>query len=303
MTSKPLSFEDLFDADFLSRLHAFRIGAARVVASGRPAEHVSRARGAGIEFADYKPYAPGDDLRAIDWNIYRRLGRLFVRVFDEQRDLPVHLLVDTSKSMFFEDPPRIRGALRVAAALSSISLGQHDSVSLYSCSDDLQTKVRSLSGSRMLTTMAHAMADLEEDGGTDLAEAVARLNGMGLRRGLLVILSDFFDPAGPEPLFRALKEIRHRILLVQMTREADADPRGQVGGHGEMRLVDSEEGGSVDVVLTPQLIERYQDAYRAFTDRLAALADERGAGLVRIDADRDVLEQLSAIFPSGVLTV
>ena len=123
-----LNFDELFDADFLQALQQFSLRVGRVAPSGRLAEQKSRDRGIGLEFTDFKPYVPGDDLRSVDWNIYRRLGRLFVRVFEEQQDLPFYVLVDRSSSMYLENPPRINAALRTALALSSVALHNSDSV-------------------------------------------------------------------------------------------------------------------------------------------------------------------------------
>ena len=110
------TFDELFDPEFLAALTPFALRARRAPPAGRPADQASRQRGFGLEFADFKSYVPGDDLRAIDWNIYRRLGRLFVRVFEERRDLPVYLLVDRSRSMFLETPPRIRASSRTTVS-------------------------------------------------------------------------------------------------------------------------------------------------------------------------------------------
>ena len=97
------SENELFPAEFLTGLHALQIAARRVPAGGRPAEQASRARGAGIELSDSRPYAAGDEFRAIDWRAWQRLDRLFVRVFHEDRDLPLYFLIDRSASMLQEN--------------------------------------------------------------------------------------------------------------------------------------------------------------------------------------------------------
>ena len=118
--------DEFFDTEFLTALQGFSLWARRIISGGRHAEQLSKDKGAGLEFADYKAYVPGDDTRTIDWNIYRRLGRVVVKVFEERQELPVYLLVDRSSSMYFEAAPKIGVALKVALALASISLSQHD---------------------------------------------------------------------------------------------------------------------------------------------------------------------------------
>ena len=301
--AQALSFAELFDPEFLTRLAPFGLHARRVARDGRPAEQTSRDRGFGLEFADFKSYVPGDDLRAIDWNIYRRLGRLFLRVFEERRDLPVYLLVDRSSSMYLETPPRICAGLRVALALASIALTQHDSVGLYSFSGVLSIDARAAAGKHRLVTFAERLAALDERDRTDLTGTLREFAGHRLRRGLLVVISDFFDPQGADEISRALALCRHRLLLVQLVKKTDADPTLHANLHGDVRLLDCESSEAVDLTITPAALARYREAYQEFTDRLNRFANDHDVGIVRVDADEDVLDQLSDLFETGSLTV
>lgn len=297
------TFEELFDADYLAALERLALEARRVFRGGRRAEQRSRDRGAGLEFADYKPYVPGDDLRAIDWNIYNRLSRLFVRIFEEYQDLPVHMLVDRSESMYFETPPRIDAGLRAAFGLAHIALSQHDSVGLYSFAAELEVHVRRTAGKNQLMRFGRRLAALDRRSGTRLAAALERMASVPLRRGLLVVISDFFDPDGIDAVIAALTVSRHRLLLVQLMTRADADPMRDDALRGDVRLRDCETGQVVDVTVEPAVVARYREVYRQFNDQLRGFADRRGAGLLRLDADGDVLEQLAGLFTAGRLTV
>ncbi|MCP4593483.1 MAG: DUF58 domain-containing protein, partial [bacterium] len=121
----------LFTNDFIRSVARLRILARQVPAGGRHAEQNSRHRGGGIEFRDFRAYVPGDDVRAVDWNLYRRSGQLFLRLFEEPRDLCIHVLLDVSDSMFFEAPPRADAARRMAAVIATVGLNQFDRVSVY----------------------------------------------------------------------------------------------------------------------------------------------------------------------------
>jgi uncharacterized protein (DUF58 family) len=165
---------NLLDPHFLQQARALRIVARRVAPAGRWAEHRSRDRGQGLEFRDYRPYSAGDDLKSIDWNVYRRLGRLVVRLFEEMEDLPIYLMPDLSRSMWQEDVPRAITAMKVAIAFASIGLDQHDRVGLFPFGEDLNTTVRPTSGRGRLSLIAEAMSRLGEtarkqQAGTDLA--------------------------------------------------------------------------------------------------------------------------------------
>ncbi len=122
MAPPAIQLEQLLGDGFLEALQSLRISARRVPRRGRHAEQRSKDLGSGIEFRDFRPYVPGDDLRSIDWNIYRRLGRVFLRLFEEMEDLPLYLMPDVSRSMYFEAPPRALGGLRCALALAAVSV-------------------------------------------------------------------------------------------------------------------------------------------------------------------------------------
>ncbi|PPT77554.1 hypothetical protein XaplCFBP3122_06245 [Xanthomonas arboricola pv. populi] len=301
MSAPRLSFEALFDAGFLQRLQGLSLRVAQAQKGGRLAEQRTSARGQGTEFADFKPYVAGDDLRAIDWNIYRRLGRLFVRVFEERQDLPVYFLVDVSDSMFLERPPRIDAALRTTLALASIVLDQHDAVSLLPFSERMSLQARSLSGRGNVMRVARLLAGYEPAGGTGLVAALEHLGGLGLRRGLVVVVSDFFDPAGIEAVTAALRRLPHRLLLVQLAKAHDADPALHPALHGDVLIDDGESGTAVELSLDADMLARYRQAYAAFERQLVDFGRTRAAGLLRIDADRDVLQQLTGLFGAGEL--
>lgn len=295
-----VSFDQLFDPVFLTALSRWTLGAKRVAGGGRHGERLSRDLGAGIEFKDYRPYCPGDDLRAIDWNLYRRLGKVFVRLFEEEQDLPIYLLPDVSGSMFLAPagPPSIVAALRCTLAFATVGLNHHDSAGLFAFADRLEVIFKPKSGQAQIMPFARQLARLAEAGPdrqTRLVASLHRLASMNLRRGLLVVLSDFFDPGGVEALAQALRPIRHRLLLVQLVRRSDANPTVD----GDVRLTDCETGEAADLTITPAVLARYRAAYAKFNDDLADLARRRGAHRLPIDIEGDLIAQLSRLFAHG----
>ena len=293
------SSTDLLDPDFLESVARLRIVARRVARGGRPAEQRSLDLGSGIEFRDFRPYSAGDDLRAIDWNIYRRLGRVFLRLFEEVEDLPLYLLMDNSKSLHMESPSRAQVAQQVVVALAAIATGQHDSAGIYPFSDDVEVLMRPRSGKGRLVTLVRALSSLEAGGATDFARSFRRFAAMGQRRGLCVVISDFFDPDGLQAILSSLKGLRHRLLLVQLVKPSDRDPSLQ----GDLRLVDCETGVGEDVSLTPAVLDAYRRAAADFDAGLAQFARTMGAGLLRLNCDAPVVPQLATLFEGGVLRV
>lgn len=296
--------DSLFDPDFLESIRHLRIIARRVPHGGRFAEQRAADLGHGIEFRDFRAYTPGDDLRAVDWNIYRRLGRVFIRLFEEFKDLPLYLMPDVSRSMFLDTPPRADAGLRAALALASIALGQHDSVGVFAFSGDLRVVQRSMSGRDRLMTVARHIASLvpddadSADRATSFAKSIRRLNAINVRRGLLVVVSDFFDPGGLDTIVESLKTVRHQLLLVQLTRKSDRDPDVR----GDLRLRDCETGAVEDVSITPAVLLSYREAYDRFSSALFEFARRRNAGLLRLDVEEPIVPQLAQLFESGSFT-
>jgi len=143
------------------------------------------------------------------------------------------------------------------------------------------------------------MSGLEPGGTTDLHNSLRTFNSMKLREGLVVIISDFFDSEGISAVLDALKQTRHRLMLVQLVKESDRDP----GLSGDLQLRDCETGAVEDVSATPSVQKRYQEAYDRFQAQLTQFAQQRNAGLLQLDVERSVLDQLAALFQTGSLQV
>jgi len=291
--------QELFDPEFLEAVSRFRLLAQRVARGGVHAEQRSRHMGAGMEFRDYRGYAPGDDLRAIDWNIYRRLGRVFLRLFEEFEDLPVYLAPDVSGSMWQGDNPRARAGLQATFALALAALNQHDSVGLYPFADRLRVALPAKSGNVRKLRIADALAAQTPGGSTDFVASLGKFARMGLRKGLLVVVSDFFDADGIEAVQQSLARQRHRLVLVQLVRKSDRAPELQ----GDLLLRDCESGQEHDVSVTADVLDAYRRAYEAHQQGLRELAVQRQAGLVQVDVDEPVVQQLSQLFETGALVV
>ena len=291
---------NLLSPNFLEQAKALRVVARRVAPAGRWAEHRSRDRGQGMEFRDYRPYSEGDELKSIDWNVYRRLGRVVVRLFEEMEDLPIYLMPDLSKSMWHEANPRALAALKVSIGLASIALDQHDRVGVYPFGEELESILRPTSGRGRLNLIAQALTRSAERAeqyptGTDLPSALSKLQGLGLREGLLVIVSDFFDPQGVERLVKELKRSRHRPLLIAIGKDEDRTPELK----GDLRVKDCESGIARDVSVNADVLKRYAAAYDAHFDALRQFAIGRRGGFLMLDHDQDIMPQLASLFEGG----
>lgn len=252
-----------------------------------------------MEFSDFRSYVPGDDLRRVDWNLYQRSGRLFLKLFEELEDLPLYVLLDVSDSMFFENPPRADEARRTAALVAAAGLNRLDSISLHPFGSDLWPPLEFLSGKRSLNRALNYLESLEGRGATDMRKSLGRFAAARRRSGLAVVISDFFDPGGVEAVLDALRALPHRILLVQVVRASDAEPSIR----GERRFLDCESSLRVDVSVTAEVLAAYQKAYGTFCENLLNFAAQRRGALLKLDADRSVLEQLDLLFPGGEFVI
>ena len=291
-----LSFNELFDPEFLTALELFTLRARRVSHGGFIANQTSPSLGSGLEFQDFKAYVPGDDIRAIDLNIYQRLGKLFIRLFEEQRNLPLYLLIDHSASMYFNGSERIIAGLRTALALSSVSLSQHDSVGIYTFTDRMSTLAKSRTGKHNLLPIARLLTEIQEGTTTGLSESLMAISQLKLRRGLLVIISDFFDPDVLDNFRQRLRNLRHRVILIQLFKNEDADPTLQEEIDGDVHLLDCETSAGLDVSIDAGTLNRYRTAYQNFNHALTDSASSSNAGLLAINAGEDVLTQLGELF-------
>jgi len=289
---------DLFPTEFVAAISRMRLSAGSVPRGGRHAEHGSAQLGAGMEFRDFRSYMPGDDIRRIDWNLYRRSGRLFLRLFEEERDLPVYVLLDCSDSMFFDDPPRANAAKQTAAILIGAALNQHDRPVLYPFGEALNEGFPKIPNARALSTTLERIAAIGPSGPTNLRAVLHRLGALRLRKGMVAIVSDFFDPAGIDALVKSMHGLSHKLLLVQLCRESDAKPELD----GELSLVDCETAQDLRVTVTPKALEAYRQAYADFQAKLLKFAGRRRAGYITLNADVDVLEQFINMFAGGVIT-
>lgn len=289
------SRSQIFDPEFLASVKRLRMVARRVPTGGRFAEQRSVDAGSGIDFKDFRPYSPGDDFRAIDWNIYQRLGKVFLRLYEELEDLPLYLMPDVSQSLFHENPPRVIAGLRTCLALAAIGWNHHDTVGVFPFSDRAEELWRPQSGGQKMMLLAERLAALEPGGSTNIVEAMRDLQRWRLRRGLVVVISDFFDPAGTEAIAKALQGMRHRLLLVPLIKAADREP----GISGDVRLVDCETGRAEDVSVTESVRQRYVESYDRFQDALAQCVRRQGGGMLRVDVEQDIAGQLAQLFERG----
>jgi uncharacterized protein (DUF58 family) len=272
----------LFDEAFLRKLQQLSILAKRVSHGGARGERKTRRTGAGLEFADHREYCAGDDLRRIDWNLYGRIGRPLVRLFDEDEELALYLMVDTSASMGIGTRPKLDLACETAASLAYIGLGGRDRVAVHPFADDLRDGLAPVRGRGQIHGVLRLLDQLSPAGRTNLTAAAASLVARYRRRGLVVILSDFFDTAGVEPAIDRLRGARFEPVVVHITAWEDR----RAPEEDDLLVVDSETGREHTVSLTENARLAYELAVSNRLESLARFCRQRAVPCFGVSAEQ-----------------
>lgn len=294
---------DLFDPAFVRALEGLRMIARSVPAGGRHAEQRSRARGQGQEFTDVRPYVPGDDFRTVDWHVFQRLDKVFVRLFLQDEDLPVWFLIDQSASMArgpmdIVAADRSKIAKRIVAALAYVALNHMDRIAVFPFASTPLRPLPGTSGKNAFQRLLAYLTALPAGGTTPLVEALNQFAARKLRRGLCVLITDGFDPRGAAAVQAAMARVPHRLLLIRPVHPGEGRPQYL---RGELRAIDCENGEHLEVAVDDALLDRYAAAYREFAEALATTAQARGGGYLEVRTDQPVVPQIAALFQNGVL--
>jgi len=266
----------LLDDDFLRRIEQLALVSRKVLAGRMRGERRSRRRGASLEFADYRDYAQGDDLRFLDWNIAGRLDRLFLKLFLEEEDLRVNFLIDRSPSMRFGDPDKFDYAKKVVAALAVIGLHNYDRVRIGAFSEKMAPVFGPVRGRVQIRRLLQVLEDLEpEEGtGTDLARGCRDFAVARRLTGIVIFVSDFFDRRGFEAALRYLLSggAASEVYVIHILAPQEIDPTLK----GDLKLVDVEDGLEADVSISAPLLKIYRRNLDSFRAEIKDFASKRG---------------------------
>ena len=262
----------LLDPGFMARLDQLDVMSRKLLAGKLKGERRSKRRGQSVEFADYRNYVIGDDLRFIDWNIYARLDKLFLKLFMEEEDLSLYVLVDVSKSADYGEPHKALYMKRVAAALGYIGLVNYNRVNVIAMGDGLVAETGPTRGRRRVAQLLDFVGKLQPTGPSHLAEACKRFALAHRQKGVLVILSDFFDKGGYENGLRYVAGGKYDLFCVQILSPQEIEPDLQ----GDLKLRDMEDDDMAEVSITQPLMKQYKANLNAYCLGLKDYVTRRG---------------------------
>lgn len=267
----------LLDQALIRQLRRLSLAASGELLAGFGGEHSVGASGQDPEFADYRAYTPGDDLRMIDWNVYARLRELFVKTSPGQGRIALSLLIDCSRSMAFGDPEKLDFAKRVAAQLGAIALLGGDSARVHQLRDGGAEPGAELQGERSIERLVLELDGIVAGGGTDLEASANHYRRLGAQRGLVVVIGDLLSATDPE---RALPRFAARggsVAVLHVIDPLEESPSLA----GSLELVDAETRGRLHITVTPRLRERYAAAFAARARSVEQACVQAGLTYVR----------------------
>ncbi len=285
----------LFSDEFLKKLEYLYLVSKKLFAGRVRAERRTRKTGAGIEFADHRDYALGDDVRYIDWNIYGRLDKLLLRLFEEEEDLSIYLLLDSSRSMQIGEPPKLDYAMKVVAALCYVGLANLDRVSIVPFSDAVHERLPPARGKGRIFKVFDFLRGVEPGGLTRLGPCLTQFVHQTKRRGMVVVVSDFYDPVGFEEGLNILRYHKFDPFVIQIFDRKEADPPL----HGDLTLLDCETGEPKEVTISASILEEYRREHERYCKELEGFCIARAVPIFRTSTEVPFDDLILRIFRAG----
>jgi uncharacterized protein (DUF58 family) len=290
VATSPAETQPLFDEAFLRQLDRLALIARRPIAGELQGERRSPRRGPSVEFADFKPYVSGDDFRQIDWNLYARAEKFFLKLFVAEEELTIHLLLDTSRSMDWGSPNKLRYAKRVAGAAGYIALSNLDRVMLSAFGQEREVRMPAQRSRRGALPLFRFLEALAPGAAADFAGVCQRYARTARTPGPLLLCSDLMDPQWQEGL-RALVARRFEITIIHTLAPQEVSPELD----GDVRLLDSETGQPVDLTADADLLRRYEQELEAWREEIAAYCSGHDIAYVPLETSLPIDDLLHSL--------
>jgi uncharacterized protein (DUF58 family) len=273
MSLRRKKLTDLLDPVFMSRLDALDVLSRKILQGKLQGERRSKRRGQSVEFADHRPYVAGDDLRFVDWNIYGRLERLFLKLFLEEQDLTVHIVADASASMGFGEPSKELFIKKLTAALGYVSLVNNNRVTISFVADGVTVQLANMRGRSYLDQMAECLLTTGCDGLSNFDDACRQLAAGRIGSGVMIVLSDFLFKEGYDSGLRRLIGRQYDLYAIQVLCPQELSPDLS----GELKLIDMEDADAAEITVSAALTKYYKKNLTAYCNELKDFCTSRGA--------------------------
>jgi uncharacterized protein (DUF58 family) len=285
--TRPKTIDDLLTSDLIARLDPLDLSSKRVFFGKLKGERRSKRRGQSVEFADHRPYTVGDDIRHIDWNIYARLDHLFLKLFLEEEDLSLHIVLDCSASHDCGEPSKFLFMQKAAAALGYVGLVNLNRVTVTALGDadgGVVGALRDVRGRRRLHELASFLCKLQPSGACRFKEGTERIALTRRGKGVMLVFSDFFIKEGFEEGLRRLVGHGYDVLCVQVLSPQELEPPIT----GDLRLRDVEDADQAEVTISAPLLKRYKANLAAYCKHLEGFCLRRDMQCMTVRSDTPI---------------
>lgn len=268
----PTIESNLLPPDLMAQLERLELVTRKVFRGRMKGERRSKRKGQSVEFADFRGYVAGDDLRALDWNLYARLDKLIIKLFLEEEDLHFFTLIDASRSMDFGTPTKLDYAKQLAAALGFVGLIRTDRVRIETLGQDLHLRAPMLRGRKSVWRMIDFLDSIVPQENTTLAEGIKNFCLRNPGRGIVVLISDLMDKNGYESALRYLMSRQMDVYVIHVLSQEEIDPDVK----GDLKLVDCEDQDTAEITVSAPLLARYKSTLNAFVSGAHEFCNKRG---------------------------
>jgi uncharacterized protein (DUF58 family) len=279
---------------FFSRLETLTLELRANLGGFFGGKHLVRTYGQTVEFADYREYQLGDDIRRIDWNLYSRFEKFFLKLFTDERQMHTQIFIDCSASMGKDMPEKANYTIGIAAALGYLSVHNMDKVSFNLIrGNDAENKRGTIVGKRAFFDAISTFDTLEFDGESDICKAITSCPNLGSNDGLTVIISDFFTDSNWKKAVDFLCFKKKQVLLIQVMTPDEIEPAYD----GRIHLIDAEAGGIEDMKNLKLKINKsnhlaYAEALADMQNDLKSFCVSRGADFITVSTDQPLEKML-----------
>jgi uncharacterized protein (DUF58 family) len=263
---------EILTPELLAQLERLELVTRKIFRGRMKGERRSKRKGQSVEFADFRNYVPGDDLRLLDWNLYARLDKLIIKLFLEEEDLHFYTLIDASMSMDFGTPTKLEYAKQLAAALSFIGLVRGDRVRIETIGQPASFRGPVLRGRSNVWRMIKQLDEMAPGENTSLAAGVKNFCIRNPGKGIVLLISDLMDKEGYETALRYFVSNEMDCYVIHLLSQEELQPDVK----GDLKLVDCEDADEAEVTISAPLLARYQQTLAAFTRGAQDFCTRRG---------------------------
>ena len=283
-TAATAAGQTLLSPELLAKLEHMELISRKIFRGRMKGERKSRRRGQSVEFADFRNYVAGDDLRFIDWNMYARLDKLFLKLFLEEEDLHFYSLIDVSDSMKFGSPSKFEYAKQLAAALGYIGLCRTDRVKIEPLDANRSNSAPVFRGRKSLWPMIQYLESLESGSNVALTESVKSFCLRNSGKGIVLLITDLMDKQGYEDALKYLVAQEMDVYLIHVLSQEEIDPEIA----GDLRLIDCEDQDVAEVSVSQRLLDRYRSTLAQFIGQARDFSSKRGIVYTMTSTERSV---------------